>query len=303
MADTVPVNYGIKFKDDFMMTLQKKASVLENAVLDEPDQLQGKYIYYDYVGSTTDNEVTEKYGDSPNNDVPHTRRRAFCRTFNWGRLVDPIDLRKLMKDPSNKYVQAARAAYSRRLELTSVTAMFADVDTVDENEAVTPVAFPAGQQVAVNFQYGGGGANAGLTLQKIVKAGELLDAGEVPQDDRFMMVAPRTFADLLLLPEVKSKDFTVGQNENGVLITRKIVQYAGFNILQVSTGLPVDGNGYRRVPCWWKGAVGRGTSGDPNVKGGLRSDKRYIPYLFAEYNLAALRLHEGGVVEIKCAEA
>lgn len=303
MPDTVPVNYGIKFKDDYLMALQQMESVMEAAVLDEPDMLMGKYIYYDFVGVTEDQEVTEKYGDSPNNDVPHTRRRNFCRTFNWGKLVDPMDLRKLMKDPRNKYVQAARAAHARRRERTIINALFADVDSVDENEAVTPIVFPAGQQVAVNFQYGGAGANSGLTLQKMIRAGEILDAGQVPKPDRFMAVAPRTFADLLLLPEVKSKDFTVGQNQDGVLITRRIVEYAGFNILPSTTQLLLDGNGYRRVPCWWKGAVGRGASGDPNVTGGPRLDKRNMPYLFAEYDMAALRLYEPGVVEIKCLEA
>ena len=87
MAGDVTTGYSKHFGDNVTMLAQQRYSRLRRAV-DVESGLVGEEAFFDQVGETSGQEVTTRYGDSPNNDVGEYRRRVAPTKYDWGKLYD-----------------------------------------------------------------------------------------------------------------------------------------------------------------------------------------------------------------------
>jgi hypothetical protein len=298
MSQQIETSRVIQFGQNILMLSQQKASRFRNTVLMEPG-IRGKRFSRDQVGSVNARKRTTRHGDTPLIETPHSRRWLTTSTYDWADLVDNIDKLKAIEDPTNVYAQTGAAAMGRAIDDEVIAAFFAT--SVTGEEAGSTVAFPAGQQVAVNsWAYGQGSGNAGLTVSKLIEAKTLLDAAEAgtePDEERYIAVAAKQIANLLSTTEVTSSDYASVK----ALVQGQIDTFMGFKFIRTER-LLVDANSYRRVPAWVKSGMCLGMVEDVISRISERADKNYSTQVYAEMDVGATRMEEVKVVEIKCLE-
>lgn len=231
-----------------------------------------------------------------NIDVSHTGRWVYPQTFDWGKVIDDIDLLQTNISPQGAYVQSAVAAMNRKADDLFVAAFFGTASTGETGSGTT--SFDSGNVVAVTE---GAGSATGLNVDKLRAAQEILLSNDVDieMEDIFIGVAPRQHDDLLALTQVVSTDF----NNRPVLVDGKVRQFLGMNFF-ISNRLSVDGDSYRRLPVWVRSGMGKGSWKEVSGLIRNRSDLQGNP-LYAEASMMCgyTRLEEAKCVEIKCSEA
>ena len=164
-----------QFKDNFILLSQQKGSRMRGVVRDDPDFLRGKAGYFDRIGSTAMQRRTSRHADTPLISTPHSRRRITLEDYTWADLIDTADRAKMLADPEGTYVQNAVYAAGRQIDTAIYGAFGGNAYSMDEDDAASTVALPAGQKVAVNnHTFDSGSGDVGLTVGKLLAAKDIL---------------------------------------------------------------------------------------------------------------------------------
>mgnify|MGYP003147696368 FL=1 len=299
---------------DFLV--QQKGSRLRNAVTLKTG-VRGEEVFMDRVGSTAPQKVTSRHADTPLISTPHDRRRITPVSYNWGDLIDNVDRVKMIIDPTSPYAQNAAYAMGRAIDDELLDAIsgnaFGDSSGTSGSDASTAIALPSAQKVAVNFHtYDTGSGDKGLTLGKLLKAREILGAGEA--DDYGLDGSPNLFC------AINSKqisnmlaDFSMGgasgvqgisaasadYNSVRSLVAGEIDTFMGFKFIRTEL-LNTDSSSDQLVVCWHRSGVGLAVFDDIKARISERPDKRYSTQVYYEMTIGAARLEEERVVEIAC---
>ena len=218
------------------------------------------------------------------------------RDFDWAELIDRPDRIRLLIDPTSPYAQNASFALGRKMDEIILEAFFGTVFTGKTGSS--SVTFPAGQQIAHNYVESGANANSGLTVAKLRKAKQMLDAAETdPGEARYIICTAKQITDLLQTTEVTSADF----NTVRALVQGDVNSYMGFEFIRTEL-VNTDGSSYRRVPAYTKSGLLMAVGMDVNVDIGPRRDKRNSTQVYCSASFGAIRMEEEKVVEIKCVE-
>lgn len=230
-----------------------------------------------------------------NIDVEHDGRWVFPEKFDWGKVVDDIDLLQTNIQPQGAYVRSAVAAHNRKLDDLFINAFFGDAKTGETGSTTT--SFDANNVVDQDV----GGATSGLNIEKLREAQKILLDNDVDLDmeNIYIAVTPKQHDDLLALTQVVSTDF----NDRPVLVDGMVRKFLNMNII-ISTRLGVDGNSYRRLPVWVPSGMGKGTWQEITGVIRKRPDLQGEPdYVEASQMCGFTRLEEAKTVEIKAAES
>jgi len=231
-----------------------------------------------------------------NIDMVHDGRWVYPQMYDWGKVVDDIDLLQTNISPQGAYVRSAVAALNRTDDDLFLTAFFGQAQTGETGS--TGTAFDSNNVVAVTE---GVGSATGLNVDKMRAAQKILLDNDVDLDMEqiYIAVSPQQHDDLLALTQVVSTDF----NDRPVLVDGKVRQFLGMNII-VSTRLPTDSNSYRRNPVWVPSGMGCGAwkeiSGTIRTRPDLQGEPDYVE---ASMMKGYTRLEEAKCVEIKSSEA
>lgn len=295
MSLEVATSFVQQFRSNLVMLAQQMPSRLEGAVYSEP--VTGTTAWYDQIGTATAQRIINRHGDTPVSNIPHRRRRIDMLAYNAAELIDGNDRVRMLADPTSPYAQALVAAMNRQKDDLIIAQFFATANT--GADGTTTVAFPSGNQIAVNsWKYGTGSGNAGLTISKLIEAKALLDGAEVEETDRYIAVSGKQLADLLGTTEATSSDF----NSVQALVSGKIEEFLGFKFIR-SERLQTDGSGYRRCPVWQRNGMYLGKAQDIVADLGPRRDKNNAMQAYYEMTMGAARVEEARVIEIKCQES
>lgn len=274
--------------------LQQKGSRLRPFVRVETQNAE--FDFYDRIGATSAQEVTGRHQDTPLINVPHDRRRVSLRDFDWAELIDRPDRIRLLIDPTSPYSQNASMALGRKMDAIVIEAAFGSVSTGKTGSST--VTFPAGQQIAVNYVESGSATNSGLTVGKLRRAKQLLDAAETdPSDPRYIICTAKQINDLLQTTEVTSSDY----NSVKALVQGDVNTFMGFEFVRTEL-VATDANSYRRVICYSKSGMLLAVGQDITVDIGPRRDKRNSTQVYCSASFGSARMEEEKVLEIKCAE-
>lgn len=294
MSFQVDAAYVYQYRNNVSMLVQQKGSRLRPFVRVEPQN--SEFEFYDRIGATDAVEITGRHQDTPLVSTPHDRRRVSLRDYDWADLIDRQDKLKMLIDPTSAYAMNAVFAMGRKMDDAIIGAAF---DTAYSGKTgQTSVSFPAGNQVAVNYVESGSAANGNLTIGKIRRAKEILDAYDNdPDEARIMTCTANSLHSLLRNIEITSQDYNVVK----ALVEGKVDTFMGFKFVRTQR-LLTDGSGYRRHIAWVQSKLLLAVSQDPMVDVGPRRDKRNSMQVYVTMGIGATRMEEEGVVEIKVDE-
>jgi hypothetical protein len=284
-----------QFSEDVYHLAQQKASRLMPAVTVE-DQ-PAEFAFYDQIGAVTPVERTSRHADTPFTEVPHSRRRVGLRDFEMGEIIDSQDRLRLAFDPAGRYVQAFGYAMGRQMDQVIIDSFFANADT--GKTGATSVAFPAGQQIAVDFVESGSTTNSSLTVGKLRQARQLLLDAEAAEEDEelYIVCSQREISALMRTAEVGSRDY----NEIQPLVSGNVDNFMGFRFIRVApTRLPIDGSSNRRIAAWSKTGMLFTRGEGPITNAAPDPTKGFNTRIHMKASFGATRMEEARVVEIKC---
>lgn len=230
-----------------------------------------------------------------NIDINHDGRWVYPKMYDWGKVVDDIDLLQTNITPQGAYTRSAVAALNRVEDELFTTAFFGDARTGEDGSTTT--SFDTNNVVAVDL----GGSAEGMTVQKMREAQKILldNNVDIDMEQIYIALSPKQHDDLLALTQVISTDF----NERPVLVDGMVRRFLNMNII-ISTRLPTDSNGYRRNPVWVPSGMGKGLwkpiSGVLRTRPDLQGEPDYVE---ASMKCGFTRLEEAKCVEIKSSEA
>ena len=147
-----------------------------------------------------------------------------------------------------------------------------------------------------------GGANTNMNIAKLREAKRLLDKGNVPPDNRHIIIHANGLANLLSETSVTSSDF----NSVKALVQGEINTYLGFTFHTLGDrtegGLAIDGSLDRTCFAFHKDAIGYGEGI------AMRTEINYIPektsWLVNEvFSAGAVAIDAEGIVSITCRES
>lgn len=145
-----------------------------------------------------------------------------------------------------------------------------------------------------------GGASTNLNLDKLLEAKKLLDAKNVPMDNRHIFIHANNLSGLLGETKVTSSDF----NSIKALVNGELNTFLGFNFHTIGDrdegGLPIT-TGDRKVYAFHRDAIGMAEGIAP------KTEINYIPektsFLVASmFSAGAVAIDAEGIVEITCDE-
>lgn len=147
-----------------------------------------------------------------------------------------------------------------------------------------------------------GGTDTNMNVAKLREAQRLLNAGNVPMEDRYILIHASNLSNLLSETSVTSSDF----NTVKALVQGELDTFLGFKFITIGDrsegGLTGGGSGQDRVVyAYHKNAIGMAEGM------GVRSEINYIPektswLVSSMFSAGATAIDAGGVVAITCRE-
>ena len=216
-------------------------------------------------------------------NVEYTQATVTLSDYIAAEYSDIFNQAKVNFDERQELVQVVGKAIGRRADQLVIDAIAA-----------------SGTSLTVSNDIGGTDSN--LNVAKLREAKRLMDAGNVPMQDRFILIHASNLSNLLSETAVTSSDF----NTVKALVQGDINTFLGFNFITIGDrsegGLTGGGSGSdRTVYAWHKSAVGMAEGM------GIRSEINYIPektsWLVASMlSAGATAIDAGGIVSITCRE-
>lgn len=291
MGTDLDVGFQRKFKDDFLMAYQQETSKLRDSV-DTDFQEDGSVIYFDFIGKATVRERVRVGEPTQHNPPPTSRRLIRARVKKWDAYISQVEIRKMGRDPQNKWNKAAVAAHMRDLDRTIILAAYGNATTADENLAESTVALPSSQKIAV--------ASSGLTIAKINTVTEGMDAAEVPQEERHAVIGPKEKSNLLNLIQATSSDYTAKRLWDNPMIDG--LDWAGFR-WRLSNELPTDSSNNRLCLFYQKMAIGLWVPKEVTTEAAIDPGHSFDVAMKVEMEKGATRVRDLGVFQVACKES
>jgi len=286
MSVQITTAFVEQYKSNVFHLAQQKGSRLRDAVRTET--VTGKSHFFERIGSVAAAKRTSRHADTPRMDTPHSRRKVTMDDYDWADLIDQEDKVRMLISPQSEYAMAGAWAMGRAMDDAIIEA--ATGNAFGGASGGTTVALPAGQKIAVG--------GAGLTLEKLIEAKEILDGNDVdPDEPRYMIATSKQMSNLLNIQKVTSADYASVK----ALVQGQIDTYLGFNFIRTER-LGLDGNGDRQVLAFCKSSIGLAVGQDVNTRISERADKNYATQVFLSMTIGATRVEDEKMVEIACSE-
>jgi hypothetical protein len=286
-----------QFSDNLIHLAQQKGSRLMDTVMVQ--NVQGKQAHFDRLGSTAAVKRTNRHGDTPLIDTPHSRRRVKMDDYEWADLIDKQDKVRMLISPESDYVKAGSWALGRSMDDEIIRALTGNSESVDADDAGSSVALPASQIVDEDF----GSADSNLTVAKLREAKRILDGNDIdPEEERFMIVNASALSSLLGETEVTSSDF----NTVRALVQGELDTFLGFKFIRTERLLgTADGTDTDPVLCvgYTRSSTGLALGQDIQARISERDDKSYATQVYASMSMGATRIEEEKVVAVQCVQS
>lgn len=276
-----------QYSANVQILMQQRESRLRPLVRVEAGVV-GKNAFFDQLNATAAVKRTSRHADTPLVSTPHVRRRVTLADYDWADLVDNMDLKKVLTDPTSKYAVNARNAMNRAMDDALIAATLATAyGGVDGS---TSYAFDTSYNVVA-------AASAGMTIAKLRSAKQILDGNEVDDEDRFCIIGSKQLQDLLGTTEVSSSDY----NSVKALVNGQVDTFLGFKFVR-SERLTLSST-TRKCIAGQKNSLLLAIGMDVITDVGPRRDKNMAVQVYLGMSIGATRMDEKGIVEIDCIES
>lgn len=274
------------FSANFLHLAQQMKSRMEPLVRLEPG-IVGDSKKINRIGATSAQKKTTRHGDTPLIETPHSTRWIDLDDYEWADLVDELDKKKMLADPTSDYLKAGVAAMNRAKDDVIYAAARGSARTSSGSTALT-----AGQKVAA--------AASGLSKAKLVSARKLFrqnEADEENGEDLAIAYSAGQLEDLLNDTTLTSLEYnTVMSLVDGNLPAgRRLMGFKPVPFERLSNDGTSD-----YVIAWAKSGVALGIGAEIMTRVTERADKSYATQPYARMSIGAVRVEEAKVVEIAC---
>lgn len=263
---------------------------------------------YDVLGSTTAIERTNRYGDTPNVEVPHSRRCVKLKEYEWGKLIDDVDVLKTINDPTNPYVKIMSAAFKRKMDDIFIDRALGSA--LEGEDGDSSVALPNTQKIASVAS----GALSNLNVDTLRLAKYYFDNAEIdPEEERYFGVTAYALKGLLEQTEITSADY----NTVKALVKGEIDTFMGFKFVlcnrfeantasttfslttgEYDAGGSAISSSSSKCIAWVKSGIKMTSGKDVNVEVTPRADKRNIPQIYGWMSIGGVRMEDVKVIEV-----
>lgn len=275
-----------QFSANFAHLAQQTESRFQSAVRVESG-IVGDSKKINRIGATAAQKRTTRHGDTPLIETPHSTRWIDLDDYEWADLVDELDKKKMLADPTSDYLKAGVAAMNR----TKDDAIYAAARGNARSSSGT-VALPAAQKVAV--------AATGLTKAKIIQTKKMFRANEADEEngeELYFSYGAEQMEDLLGDTTLTSADFMAIQMLQDGAVGKR---WAGFKWIPFERMTKVTND--RFCIAWCKSGIALGVGAEVMTRVTERADKSYAMQPYARMSIGAARVEDAKVVEIACQE-
>jgi hypothetical protein len=284
MSFSIPQSFVDQFSANVLLLSEQRMSRLMPTV--QQEDVTGESFARERIGMTKDvaSVTTDRHGDTPLDNTPHTRRWGFIQDYDVADLIDRQDRIRLLIDPQSSYTIKHAGTMGRTMDDEIIRAMRGSAAT--GRDGAGSQALPAGQKIP----HGG----TGMTLAKLIQAKEILDANEVdPMIPRYMALNARGISQLLEDEKLTSADYnTVRALQRGTLD-----EFMSFTFIRLER-LPNDGSGNTFALAYTSLATVMGIAARPSTIVAPRPDKRMAQQLYTWGTWGAVRVEDEMVVEV-----
>jgi hypothetical protein len=291
-VDTAFVN---SYHDLLEHIFQQRGSKLRGTLREVTQN--SEYDYWDRIGTATVNAVTTRHGDTPHNEITHTRRRNQIVTYDTNEYFDKADKLRMILDPKSGYAEAQAFALGRQMDDIILAQLLGTA--YSGKEGATSVTYDTNYRIAVGYVETGAEANSNLTIGKLRRALYLLESNDAIMDGERVTIAahPSQKTSLLRSTEVTSSDYNVVK----ALVNGEVNTFLGFTFVW-TTRTPSSG-GYRQVLAYPASAGLLGVADNINVRIDELPTKRYSSQVYSTATFGATRMWEEKVIQILCDES
>ncbi len=278
---------------------QQKGSKFRGKVRNETVN-SARNAYFERLGLATAQLITTRHGDTPLNEIPHSRRRLTPADYNTATLLDNADQLKMLIDPKSPYANAQAMELGRIADDVIIAAALGDVSTGQSGG--TTVTFQNDSRsmngdgtVTALGTLASSGTQTDITLAKILTMMSIFNEEDVDADIRkYWAVSPREIKVMLDITEIGSADF----NTVKALASGKVESFSGFNFFWTNR-LPLDvvSEETTRTIAWAEDGIILGTAENITSRITERDDKNYSIQVYSEQSLGAIRLEGAKVHE------
>jgi len=271
---------------------QQKGSKLRGFVRNETVN-NARNAYFERLGTASAQEITTRHGDTPLNEIPHSRRRLTPVDYNTATLLDNQDQLKMLIDPKSPYANAQAMELGRVVDDVIIAAALGDVSTGQSGG--TTVAFKDDSRsmngdgtITELGTLASSGTETDITLAKILAMMNLFNEEDVDVDiAKYWCVSPREIQVMLDITEIGSADY----NTVKTLVAGKVDSFMGFKWIW-STRLPLDvaTEDTTRTFAWAEDGIILGSAESITSRITERDDKNYSIQVYSEMSCGAIRL-------------
>jgi len=216
-------------------------------------------------------------------NVDFSQVTATLEDWNAAEYSDIFMQQKVNFDERQELVQVVANAIGRRQDQLIIDALTASSTSLTVSNDI-------------------GGTDTNLNLDKLLEAKKLLDKGNVPPQDRHMVIHANSLASILGEQKLTSSDYASVK----ALVAGEINTFLGFtfHVLGDRTegGLSIDGSSDRTVWAFHKDAVGYAEGMGP------KTEINYVPektsfLVNSMFSAGATAIDAEGIVQITCRES
>lgn len=285
MSSQITTAFVNQYRDNVALLSQQKGSKLRGTVRNETQQ--GEFEFFDQIGASSAQRVTNRHGDTTYANTPHSRRRVGLVDYDWADLIDKPDKVRTLNDPTSAYALSAAYAMGRAQDDEIIAALGGTAYTGQAGG--TSVALPSSQKISHG--------SASLNLTKLLTTKEILDGADVDPDlPRYIALGVKQMTSLFQTTEIKSADY----NTVKALVKGEIDTFMGFKFITINR-LPLSSS-TRLCYAWVQDGVLLSTGIEPVGRIDELPGKRYSTQVYYCGSFGATRMEEAKVVEIACAE-
>lgn len=299
-----------RFHDTLLLTYQQTQSIVRGLL--DPAMIHydvsAAVDYHERLGNGIANDVVAPFAQTVIQNLNHSRRSCILQSSDATVAISDENTLRSMVNPTNGYTQTIIAMLNRRADLHVINALIGTAATA----AVTAGtgAITAGSQAMLGAHQIG--AASAMDLARIINANELLSKKGVPNDGkRRFLYSPGQLRDLLAITQASSSDFTKNQIHDKGTING--LSWEGFTWYEIADVIADDAStiltrmlpvpSYRQCIAFHPSAVGLSIGKE------IKTQLDPAPWLQsrptqirASMIMAAVRVWEGGVVEVRALE-
>lgn len=297
MSLTIDQFYPNQYQTNVDLAIQQLESKLQGAVSRE--DFEGKRKAFNLLNSRAASLISARKQATPDNDPSLEKYWLTQNSYQVTETLDEFDdfyLAQIVL-PTSPMVQNFAASFNRTVDDVIIQAVDGVRLVGEDGTTSSQLSSFNGdsQRIAVDYVESGSAVNSGLTIGKLRQASYLLDAQNVPEDDRFIVVGPAQKRDLLRAGEIGDADY----NTVRALVNAEINTFMGFTFLH-STRLGTLG-GNRKVLVFHRTGV-KFSLGTRKSYMDIRPDLSHALTVRSTMALGAVRTEDEKVVTIACAE-